>query len=476
MELLGEHYYLIKELSEVEEALSLRDKYLYFSEIVFEDNFFLDDIKGIQCIHFDRCTFKMNFYVSQELPTLVMKDCSFKGIVCLRKEAYFIHLAFKGCSFYREVFFVKVKISELVIIYCRQKYLLYDNFFSFEDYRIGNLNFERNSFLNSISFDLDSINHKIFIIPGYTDSVLKFYKNSPALREESTGFRSSKQFDLSYVLNSKASIVIENAVFDELTLNGINNGGQLVIKNLTITDIRINNFSNYGIIKVSEIRNYHDHYGEMNISNSNLGKLELAGCDFSKFQKVRLQNSTFIDIIPMNIKWCERIKDVFYMRPDEYKKYAEIYRQLKTVMAKNNDRIAELFFEKQEMLMHRYHLRNEKDIFRLNERFILWSNQWSNNFGQSWIQAILWLIILNLVTYNTVFFFLHYVNHISYNFITHVSNYLEFLNPVHSFKSLFELEKINKISSFARLFDNLGRIINSYLIFQFIRAFRKLVR
>jgi hypothetical protein len=206
------------------------------------------------------------------------------------------------------------------------------------------------------------------------------------------------------------------------------------------------------------------------VKNSSLGKAEVTGCDFSKFKRIIMQDSSIIDVIPTSNIWCERKT----IESKDYTSLRENFRQLKNIMSKHSDKPMELFFEREEMSAYLAQLKSTNGNYW--DRFILITNWLSNDFGQNWTRALLLLFATNIVWYTVIKFSLSYTVFDINLILDEIGRFLQFLNPIHAFDKTFKVENTNSNLHSALVFDGMSRILSSYLIFQFVRSFRKFAR
>jgi hypothetical protein len=174
-----------------------------------------------------------------------------------------------------------------------------------------------------------------------------------------------------------------------------------------------------------------------------------------------LFNSQLQYIVPINVKWNFNISAYEGIK-DEYLR--ELFRQLKNICSNNLDKFSQLKFEQLEMHFYSKELKWGKNF---GDWLILMSNRYSNNHGQDWQRALKWLFLFSIINY--VFL------HISFKSFScfHVGNFLSFVLPIHSLKDILCGEQV--FNGWVMFWDMLQRLISSYLIFQFLRAFRKYV-
>lgn len=119
-------------------------------------------------------------------------------------------------------------------------------------------------------------------------------------------------------------------------------------------------------------------------------------------------------------------------------------------------------------------LKHKKGIVAFFEKINLFLNWSSNNHGQSYIRAFLFIIAVGWL-----FFYCSILVTEKFYFTTDISNwafsngfklFIEFLNPIHKFDYI---ENTELSSAWFYFFDFLGKTFVGYGIYQFIQAFRK---
>lgn len=108
------------------------------------------------------------------------------------------------------------------------------------------------------------------------------------------------------------------------------------------------------------------------------------------------------------------------------------------------------------------------------ERFNLWLNKWSNDHGNSYGRALIFILFVGLaIFYSSLLstklysFTIYYED---WEFKEGLRLFIEFLNPLH--KSDYIGKNENLLTRFY-LIDFLGKIIIGYGLYQFVQAFRK---
>ncbi|WP_296318909.1 pentapeptide repeat-containing protein [Winogradskyella sp.] len=153
----------------------------------------------------------------------------------------------------------------------------------------------------------------------------------------------------------------------------------------------------------------------------------------------------------------------------------ETYRLLKLEFEKQKNIPEYLNFKLFEKKTYKQILANKEWSFNnWFDKATLWLNGISNNHGNSYFRAFLFIIIVGWF-----FFYLSFISTENYEFTLNISlwefnkglsSFVQFLIPTHKFNYLGE--EINLTPCYY-VFDFLGRIFVGYGIYQFIQAFRK---
>ncbi len=258
---------------------------------------------------------------------------------------------------------------------------------------------------------------------------------------------------------------------DTISLSGYNKG-RINFQTVSTGNINCQHFVNLGFMNVSSLKT--ELPGRLYLYNSNLGKCEIFNVDFSFFDSPIIIDSSIQDIVPTNVTWCNEIQANIIKDNSSPLHLRESYRQLKNIMIKNNDKIEELKYYNLEMEAYHSHLKKAKGNF--GEKFIIRTNKISNNHGLSWLTAFYWIIGLSLFFFNLNKFLLGY-NSFNINlFWKDAANWLQSINPVRKFADVYTDNSIGWKSNLALFLDVFSRIVYSYLLFQFISAFRKYVK
>ncbi|WP_080239665.1 hypothetical protein [Spirosoma rigui] len=268
---------------------------------------------------------------------------------------------------------------------------------------------------------------------------------------------------------SSASIELLNINVTDFVITGLLKSASFFLENSIIKNLKFINFVNDGRVRFHNISILEN--GICSFIDSHFGKTEFNGFELGLVEKIVVYSSNLTEIITTNTSFPQKVTG---KNLDDEKEVREVYRQLKYAASKQGDRIRELEYEKYEMNSYEKTLKGWID---LKDIIILWSNRVTNNHGQNYaITLFYWFIPLT-----TIFYMLIKVN-LGYSFsfgipnANDISQYIESsLNPLHDFNKVFD-NKLNENTGKARLYDSILKIISGYLIFQFLRAFRKYVK
>ena len=105
-----------------------------------------------------------------------------------------------------------------------------------------------------------------------------------------------------------------------------------------------------------------------------------------------------------------------------------------------------------------------------SNRFILWANSQSNDFGLSYLRAGGWILFISLIlVYAQMLLTGNYIPSLSHlSWSEGFNYYFQFIDPFHNSNYMGEGQ-----NSWFYILDFIGRAVIAYLIFQFVQAFRK---
>jgi hypothetical protein len=242
---------------------------------------------------------------------------------------------------------------------------------------------------------------------------------------------------------------------------------------LKLDTLKFENFTNIGNITVAQIILTKD----LCFENSDLGKTTFIDCDFSK-QRMFFSSSKITEIAlagtrlpgPTSIEIKQNKANV---RNRLFQQKLALS-QIKKVYQNMGDTVTAAEYQAHELETYR------QSLDRGGEKFNLWLNKYSNNYGQSWSRAFVILLVGSLIFYSAYCIALGFTMDFSVDGLKllghNMSLFLEFLNPIRKSdflpKALASKEEVN-VNAAVYIIDSLAKIFNAYLIYQFIAAFRK---
>lgn len=329
--------------------------------------------------------------------------------------------------------------------------------------------------------------------------------------------------DLKLSTSMKGEINFQDLDVGKIKLSGVNIGCNIVLRNIDVNQFEINTLTNSsGLIlsyinkSTSEWLDSQDNEKKIDslikVYESNLGKAHLHGMNLFDFKEIIVSGSLIGEISVSLMEWFkidvlnktslneheklyreslkgnnEKLKfhrKRYFQRAIENKK--DILRQLKIVYQKQLDNPKALYFQRNEMCLHKEILDLERNV-NIGDWLIFWSNKYSNDFGQNWIKAVIGLLIMSFLCYLPIAILTspkldqsQLMSSCS-DLMVNVSAVLNFnqlkqwfvlLNPAHRIGDLFDSSQQN-ISTLIYMIDFLSRIIVAYFVFQLVSAFRK---
>lgn len=385
--------------------------------------------------------------------------------------------------------------------------------FNISTTNINNLNIQKSTFNCRVRISKEK--------EYYTDNfnqIDRFYFSNNILDNSlRIGHSSFKEFNIENLkINSNSEInlgeiiIKENGIFKIVNLR---NWGKFKIYKLNEMPVLGPDYDKINTILPSINVNYgvssNDgklHLAEkFNINNSSLGYIEFQNINFMSFKKVILFDNTIKELYSVGNRWME---EIFYeaeepkkMRNpfDELYDLKESYRIFKIELFKQKDIPQALFFFSKEMEEYGKGLKNERInianwrqihnskilnkwikiytylTYKFIDRFILWFNKNTNNFGLDWFKPLFLIIITNSIFYLIFSLSNFQVTNFSWNnFFINLGFFSQFFIPINTIEKIFgNYENINRGWEFINLIKN---ILIGVFLYQGIQAFRKYSR
>lgn len=253
-------------------------------------------------------------------------------------------------------------------------------------------------------------------------------------------------FDLDeFELNSEikyANRKLENIKAKKLRLIGIKqnvNDGELLFSNI-------------------EIKNN----GEIEFNEVNCNHYRFMDCDFSKVT-LRIESFYIDRITSFKVRWFKKIIN------EDGNEFREHYREFKTHMINQNDRISELYFKAKEFDAYKKGLKWEKGS--RGNKILLCLNKVTNDHGLKWWRPIWWILGFGLL-FVPYYYLADFDQCTKESIFNHWGKFFMFLNPTHSVDLFKDVEYIH-LKQCNYVIDFFHRIFNTYFYYQFIAAFRK---
>jgi hypothetical protein len=468
----------------------------FYTLLNSKKHFSIDDEKYIvnEVVFFPVKNYDYNI---QNQNSVYLRNFTFRSNVYIENIQSNFHFAFDHCTFYKDILINVCKFSNFQIVNSVVYSLTVKessiNFFSFAMGSVETLALHSSSkafmeicyFLHAqvtfLQMRKYSYGYCSFLYCGIRsitfDPNYKFNDNDKdSLPKKEKALSKTHIKSLSFLLTDKTEdLSLSNLDIDCFTLAGRCNGKVLYFKNINTDDFNIKEFVNDGTLRFHNF--YLNNEGKGQISDSQLGKTEFNNVKLGRAKMFRIYNSNLSEIAASNTVFPSNIRGE---TDDDYLETREVYRQLKFASSKQGDRIKELEYEKYEMINYQKSLKLDlsiNGIWRALDRFILLTNRLSNDHGQNWLFSLLWFIVITPILYAAIKYNLG--NEIIFGVFPTKENCAEYLevslNPLHDFNKIFSNGKSSNFYS-AKIFDSILKLVSGYLIFQFLRAFRKFVR
>jgi len=318
------------------------------------------------------------------------------------------------------------------------------------------------SYINEIYFTEMEVNER-FILNGGETNVTKL--------------------TIPFTTKFKGVIKFYNCTFLESNLSGVNEHAKLIFKKVEFKSLNINDFSNLNDMTFSNSGGTTG--SSFNIIDSDLGQTKFNDFSFKSFDKIKVENAFFNNIVCSNIIWFDEKQIVNTTSTNDskfHKNKRELYRQLKQALKSNGNIIDSLEFQAKELKSYRNELKKSKK-YSFGDRLIMIVNM-TNDYGLNWVKPTLIILLITLIFFpllsvlksdELLFSFsaksadikktLHYL---------WIDNklYIDLLNPA---RRVSDVYGIYGISNWIYWIDSVQRVFLGLFIFQIIKAFRKFV-
>ena len=418
-------------------------------EITEDHGFNLQSSEITNCEFKDEVIFKTKAAVS----TLLLVKCVFKKrLVLFHSDFQKIKLA--RCTFAQYFAFKQIKATRLIIEEC-----IINNTreLKLQEFQSTDFVFAKNESDNAVQIKPISVTN-LYLEGSEKAAQLTFsFLNNAAV---------IKRVTIVNAANYLTDYTLRNFSARLLILSGVLKGGSIFINNLQAETAVCDYFFNQGDLKLST-------FGPLNgestlaVKNSSLGNAQINNCNFFDFKRVAMSGSSILDIVPVNVLWCTH-KNILDTNTEVLK---ENYRQLKLIAVKSEDIDNKLLFEKQEM--HTFLKIISRSKGKVIDKFILYTNYYSNDFGLNWAKAFSWLLTISIISYTCIKALIGQTEFDSSLILEDIGKFLLFINPIHQFDKIFGIDHGQSFTHGAVFFDGLSRILGAYFIYQFISAFRK---
>lgn len=387
-------------------------------------------------------------------------------------------ITFVNCKFRNVIGFKKLNISRLEFLECEGELLfisnckiggyLYLRYNKIEDVNIIKLISQEISIIGNVGgkISIDYLVANKFNVKNNSNQLI--VNNIKDLRCEIKilTIESNIKYDgANSFLNCDLGIVF---------LKGISNS-ILEFNYCKVNTIDINHFVNISALRFIGIEFENESF--LNIKSSDLGKTVLFNVDFNKLNKFNLSAFNISEIVVANVNWCEKTKRIGSDKNMADSELRDLFKQIKSVATRQNNKIEELKFHGLEMVYYKKELNKQNGKF--NDKLILGFNEFTNNHGSSWTRPLVLIILIIIPTYFLIKCKIGYQEINVKYFWINFAEILECINPIRKFSECYGQNGFSlntKGAQIARVLDFFLRISIGLLLFQLVRAFRKYVK
>jgi hypothetical protein len=247
-----------------------------------------------------------------------------------------------------------------------------------------------------------------------------------------------------------------------------NKDNYLHFSELKLDMISFENFTNIGNITIAKI----EVTNLIQIGNSDLGKIAFIDCNFSN-QQMFFDSSRINEISLAGVQ-LPNSNNIHGSKNKRVQKKLALS-QIKKAYQNMGDSITASHYQSEELRTYMQTLPWGQ------ERVNLFLNYHTNNFGQSWTIPLGLILGLNTILFSLYCYSLGFVLDFSIDglktFTKNSAYFIEFINPIrkNSFlpDAIAKIKEESNIPALTVAIDSISKLINAYLIYQFIAAFRK---
>ncbi len=257
----------------------------------------------------------------------------------------------------------------------------------------------------------------------------------------------------------------------------------LYIYNCTCGGLKFLDFFNFGKLSFKSFTPLNNTEKQtLHIEASDLGKAQFINCNLGgKSWKYYFASSNILGLFLVNNNFPEEGISDEDLKGNNNR---ELFSQLYKVFENNGNRPRALLYKKKSLESYRKELKDkkEKNLRQKFDQASLWVNQLSNEFNFSVWRALWVLFIISIVFFFFYCLSIGYTFSLQWNdpviwkrFFNLAAHWFEFISPIRDTNFIHPIEGDKAITVHAgtRFIDGFSRVIISYMIYQFIQAFRK---
>lgn len=265
-----------------------------------------------------------------------------------------------------------------------------------------------------------------------------------------------------------------SAIFDNLSVEVLSIKGEIFKTTLSFYNIlcrvlSIKDFINNGKFLFDNF--IINKGGRVEFIRADLSSFQLMSTNFSEAESFVIRSSNITNIATYDTVFPELISSNSNSKENLNTK-RDIYRHLKNAASKQSDRLNELRYEAIEMKILGQILEETSN----QDRWIFRINNWSSKHGQDWRLVIKKFLFVSIPAFCVIQLLMGYTSFNPQAVFANLASFTQFANPIHRFGETFGYQQALWADGLAQLVDALYRLFASYMVFQFLRAFRKYFR